>query len=257
VRKIAVHARVPGPATRITFSAARNAGRAALSRDAQIIGQRASHLCIPVKVAVASSSAIDLTGPRADEAQLKALAVVGALQFRQVLLQGPAAVGTAGVDGSLGTVSAAVRTRYGHLNCGNPAWQQQLLASQGAAPPAGAEIVSCARNDSTKYALSAAKKMPGHDIANVGAGPFGAGPGWQVRIAFDQAGKATLASITGALFDRYHGQPGNPLGELAIVEGNTTLASPVIAGPVTGGVAVIAQTPAGSPPRPPGKSLLS
>jgi hypothetical protein len=158
--KIAVHARVPSPAARITFSAARNAGRAVLSRDAQIIGQRASHLCIPVKVAVASSSAIDLTGPRADEAQLKALAVVvGALQFRQVLLQGPAAVGTADVNGSLGTVSAAVRTRYGHLNCGNPAWQQQLLASQGATPPAGAQIVSCARNDSTKYALSAAATL--------------------------------------------------------------------------------------------------
>jgi hypothetical protein len=241
-----VHARVTRPATRITFSAAGHSSRKALHRDGQLIAQRAGHLCVPVRTSVTGSS-IALTGPRADGPQLRALAMVGALQFRQVLLQGHPDTSAAQATGDLALVSATVRARFNHLNCSKPAWQHQLLTSQGATPPAGAEIVSCARNDSTKYVLSAAKKMPDHDIANVGAGPAGHGPGWQVQVVFDRAGKAAFAGITGALFNRYHGTPGSPLGELAMVLGETTLASPLTAGPVTQGVAIISQTPAGFP----------
>jgi preprotein translocase subunit SecD len=241
-----VHARVRGPAATVTFSAGQHASRAALQRDARIIGQRASHLCIPVRVGVASSSTISLTGPRADQARLRALGVAGDLDFRQVLLTGPAAASVAHSAGRPAAVSAAVRARYDRLNCSKPGWQEQLLRLQGADLPAGAQIVSCTRNGTVKYALGAVR-VAGGDIRNASAFISTAGSGWQVQIIFDRSGKAALGRFTSALYRRYHGSQGNPRNQLAIVEDGITISAPSVEAPITTGMAVIPGMP-GQPP---------
>ena len=79
----------PSRLVSITLSPTTPASTDVLAVAAQLLRQRAARLHLPSTQARVSGQTIVQTGPAADEAQLKALAVASVLNFRQVLLYEP------------------------------------------------------------------------------------------------------------------------------------------------------------------------
>jgi preprotein translocase subunit SecD len=208
-------AAAPGPASppvpsarlvSITLSPTTPARADVLAAAAQILRQRATQLHLPSIQAQVLGPNVVLTGPSADEAQLKTLAQGGVLNFRQVLLYQPdgaaAGVSTYG-DASL--VNHNTLALFSKLVC-RPAntstWKGQVGYSvAGDYDNPNTQIVSC-DSSGGKYALDLAK-VQDTQISNATAELSTTSNQQQVMLTLNRAGASALGTLTSHLFSKY------------------------------------------------------
>jgi hypothetical protein len=240
----------PSPLVSITLAPTTPASTEALARAAQLLGQRAASLHLPDTHAQVSGPDVVLTGPAADQAQLKAIVIAGLLNFRQVLLFQPygrpaSASGRAYGDTSL--VNHRTRALFRKLACkpGNTmAWEAQVgYRTPESYDNPDTQVVSCdSRGD--KYALDVAK-VPGTQIRSAVAS---SGPGgqWFVLLTLKSAGTAAFGTLTSELYSKYYAAGGNNdatndywLDTIAVVLDGNVITAPEIEGPIPFGTVQI------------------
>jgi preprotein translocase subunit SecD len=237
----------PGALVSITLSPATSASTDVLARAAQLLRQRAVHLHLPDTRAQVLGPDVVLTGPAADQAQLKAIAIAGVLNFRQVLLYQPYS-GTATTYGNVSLVNQHTLALFRKLACtpGNTStWKGQVgYATAGDYDNPDTQIVSC-DSSGNKYALDVAK-VPGTQIGNAAAGPSATTSQWAVTLRLKSAGAAAFAALTSQQYAKYYAAGGgNPatsaywLDTIAVVLDGNVIAAPETAGPIPGGIAQI------------------
>ena len=210
--------RPPSLLVSITLSPAPRASTDVLATAARLIGQRAARLGLQYTQAKVSGQNVVLTGPAADEAELKTLAAAAVLRLRQVLLQAPSPGSTASGDASL--VQPRVLALFRKLACGpggsDTAWKSEIgyTASSDWDNP-NAETVSC-DSSGDKYALAAAKVL-GQDVTSAAATPATVANQWAVDLTLNSAGTSAFAELTTDLHSKY------PLGEVAGNQNDMTL----------------------------------
>jgi len=239
----------PSPLVSITLSPAIPAGTDVLAAAARILGQRAAHLHLQDTQAQVLAPSVVLTGPAADVTQLKAIAMAGVLNFRQVLLYQPYS-GTATAAATYGNASLVNQhtlALFRKLACtpGNVGtWKDQVgYATAEDYDNPDTQIVSC-DGSGNKYALDVAM-VPGTQISNAVAAPSTTNCCWAVTLRLKSAGAAAFGALTSELYDTYYsgGQAGNQddqwLDTIAVVLDGNVLSAPETAGPITGGTAQI------------------
>jgi hypothetical protein len=248
----------PGPASpppsrlvSITLSPATPASPQNLSLAAAVLGQRAAQLHLPGTRAQVSGSDVVLTGPAADQMQLRAIAVGGMLNLRQVLLyqpyNSPGSSASAPVYGDVRLVNHRTLELFGKLACapGNTsAWERQVgYTARADYDEPDTQVVSC-DSSGNKYALDAAK-VPNTQIKSVAAKLSVASSQWAVLLTLRSAGATALTSLTTEQATRYFpgAQAGNQndywLDTIAVVLDGNVIATPQTAGPIPGGIAQI------------------
>jgi hypothetical protein len=134
----------PIPLVSITLSPTTPASTDVLAAVARLLGQRAAYLHLPDTQAQVLGPDVVLTGPVADETQLKAIATAGVLNFRQVLLYQPYS-GTTYGDASL--VNRHTLALFRKLACtpGNTStWKDQVgYTAAGDYDNPDTQIISC------------------------------------------------------------------------------------------------------------------
>ena len=238
----------PSALVSITLSPATPASLDVLDRAAQLLAQRAAYLRLPVRVQVAGPDVV-LTGPAADETQLKAIAMVGALNFRQVLLYQPYD-GTAAAPATYGNASLVnhrTLALFRKLACtpgDTSTWKDQVgYAIAGDYDNPDTQIVSC-DSSGGKYALDVAS-VRGTQIGRAVAVLSRTNNDWAVTLTLKSAGAAAFGALTSELYDRYYSgsQAGNEddvvLDQVAAVLDGNVMSSPEIDGPIPGGVVQI------------------
>jgi len=241
----------PGPASppsgrlvAIRLSPATPASTDELAAAARLLGQRAAYLHLPDTQAQVSGPDVVLTGPAADQAQLKALAVAGVPEFRQVLLYQPYRGATYG-DARL--VNQHTLALFRELVCApenTSTWKDQVgyTAADDYDNP-GTQIVSCDRSGN-KYALDAAK-VQGTQISDATAEPSTTSSQWEVTLRLNNAGASAFSTLTSHLYSTYYSaaQAGNrddqALDTIAVVLDGTVVSASQIQGAVPGGNAQI------------------
>jgi hypothetical protein len=221
-----------------------------LAHAAQLLRQRAAYLHLPDTQALVAGPHVVLTGPAADQAQLKAIAIPGVLNFRQVLLYQPygGTASAAATYGDASLVNQHTLARFRKLACkpgeSDTAWKAQVGYTQSSDwDNPGAQIVSC-DGSGGKYALDVAKVL-GENLTNATAALSTTNNYWQVTLTFDDAGASEFGTLTANLYDKYYSgsQGGNQndaaLDQVAIVLDGNVVSAPEIEGPIPGGVAQI------------------
>jgi len=242
----------PSPVVSITLSPATPASTHVLAAAAQILRERAAHLHLPSTQAQVSGPDVVLTGPVADATQLKALAMAGVLNFRQVLLyqpyNGPRSPASAPVYGDVSLVNQHALALFRKLACtpGNTStWKDQVgYTSEGDYDNPDTQIVSC-DSSGNKYALDVAK-VPGTQISNAVAALSTTSNQWAVTLTLKSAGTAAFTNLTTEQATQYYpgAQAGNQddqwLDTIAVVLDGNVITAPQTAGPISGGIAQIA-----------------
>ena len=240
----------PSPLVSITLSPATPASLDVLDRAAQLLAQRAAHLRLPeFQVRVAGPDVV-LTGPAADETQLKAIAMPGVLNFRHVLLYQPydGTASAAAAYGDASLVNQHTLARFRKLACkpgeSDTAWKAQVGYTQSSDwDNPDVQIVSC-DSSGGKYALDVAKVL-GENVTNATAELSTASNQWQVIVTFDNAGASEFGTLTTSVYDKYYaGSQGGKqndvvLDEIATVLDGNVVSAPEIESPIPGGTAQI------------------
>lgn len=231
----------------ITLSPARPASPHVLAIAADLLRERFAFVRLPATQARVLGRDVVLTGPAADQAQLKTLAMAGVLNVRQVLLFQPYAGALPGASaatyGDASLVNHKTLALFHRLVCtpANSTWKDQVgYTPAGDYDNPDAQIVSCDANGG-KYALDVAK-VPGTQISSAIATLSTASNRWQVTLTLKNKGAAALATLTADQVNRYlsGAQEGNMddwwLDTIAFVlDGNITGASEITS-PILGGV---------------------
>jgi preprotein translocase subunit SecD len=240
----------PSPLVSITLSPATPAGTDVLARAARLLGLRAAHLRLPGTQARVAGPDVVLTGPATDEAQLKAIAVDGVLNVRQVLLYQPYG-GTASAPATYGDASLVnhrTLALFRKLACkpgeSDTAWKAQVGYTRSSDwDNPDAQIVSC-DSSGGKYALDVAKVL-GEAVTNATAELSTTNNQWEVLLTFDSAGTSAFGALTTSLYDNYYSgaQAGNEddvvLDQVANVLDGDVVSAPEVAGPIPGGMVQI------------------
>ncbi len=228
----------------ITLSPARPAKADVLAAAARLLRQRAAHLHLPYTQAQVVGPNVVLTGPAADETQLKTLAMAGVLNFRQVLLYQPHG-GTK--HGGVSLVNQDTLALFGKLACapGNTStWKDQVgYTTADDYDNPDAQIVSC-DSSGGKYALDVAK-VPGTQISSATATLSTTSDQWAVALTLKSAGASAFGALTSHLYNTYYSAAaaGNEddywLDTIAFVLDGNVVSAPEITGPILGGNAQI------------------
>ena len=246
-------AAAPGPAaapahTRlvsITLSPGPAVGIGALNAAAHMLGQRIRYLRLPdVQIQVSGPNVV-VTGPAADEAQLKTIATPGVLNFRQVLLYQPYRGTTLG---DAGLVNRPTLALFRKLNCtpGNVGtWKEQVgyaVATDYDDPYA--QIVACG-SSGNKYALDVAY-VRGTQIASAAAALSRPSNQWGVLLRLNSAGASAFTALTSEMYNKYFAAAGgNPstnsfwLDAIAVVVDGNVISTPEVDGTIPSGLAEI------------------
>ncbi len=208
-----------------------------------------SPLHLPDTRALVLGPDVVLTGPAADQAQLKAIAVAGVLNFRQVLLYQPygGTPAAAATYGDAGLVNQHTLALFRKLACtpgSTSTWKGQV----GYATAAGydnpdAQIVSC-DSSGNKYALDVAK-VPGTQISRAVAALSTTSSQWDVTLTLKSAGATAFTNLTSELVAKYLSGAGAGnqddfwLDTIAVVLDGNVISAPETAGPIPGGVVQI------------------
>jgi SecD-like export protein len=238
----------PPPHTRlvsITLSGPARAGTGVLAAVFQLLGERVRYLHLPdVQIRVSGPNVV-VTGPAADQAQLKTIAMPGVLNFRQVLLYQPYRGTTLG---DAGLVNRPTLALFRKLACtpGNAGtWQNQVgYAVAADFDDPYTQIVACDRSGN-KYALDVAY-VRGTQIASAAVALSRPSNQWGVLLRLNSAGASAFTALTSELYDKYFtAADGNPstssfwLDTIAIVVDGNVISAPEILGPIQSGVAEI------------------
>jgi preprotein translocase subunit SecD len=239
----------PAPPIRlvsITLSPATRASTAVLAAAAGLLRQRAAYLHLPDTRAQVSGPDVVLTGPAADETQLKAIATAGVLNFRQVLLyQAPSGTAISGTTyGDVSLVNKHTLALFRKLACtpGNTStWTAQVGYTAAADyDNPNTQVVAC-DSSGDKYALDVAK-VPGTQISDATAALSPNSNQWEVTLTLKSAGAAAFFNLTSDLNSKYYAAAGNNpetsdywLDTIAIVLDGNVVSAPEIEAPVPGG----------------------
>jgi hypothetical protein len=236
----------PGRVVSITLSPVTPADSAVLAAAAGILGQRAADLHLPDTRARVWGPDVVLTGPAADQAQLRALAMAGVLNFRQVLLYQPYH-GTSAF-GDVRLVNQDTRALFGKLACtpdNASTWKSQVgytIADDYDNP--NTQVVSC-DSQGNKYALDVAK-VQGTQIATATAQLSATSNRWEVLVTLKSGAVGPWFSLTSNQYSRYYIASGdNPdsddywLASIAVVLDGNVVTAPVITSAIPNGEAQI------------------
>ena len=234
----------PGRVVSITLSPATPASTGVLAAAARLLGQRAAYLHLPSTQARVLGPDVVLTGPEADQAQLKTLAMAGVLDFRQVLLYQPYRGTT---YGDVRLVNQHALALFRKLVCtpeNTSTWKNQVgytTADEYDNP--GTQIVSCDRSGN-KYALDAAK-VQGTQISDATAELSTTSNQWEVTLRLNSAGTSAFGALTLHQYNTYYSaaQAGNQddywLDAIAVVLDGNVVTAPQIQSAIPGGNAQI------------------
>ena len=234
----------PGRVVSITLSPATPASTGVLAAAARLLGQRAAYLHLPSTQAQVSGPDVVLTGPAADATQLRALAVAGVLNFRQVLFYQPYRGTT---YGDVRLVNQHTLALFHKLVCtpdNTSTWKDQVgytTADEYDNP--GTQIVSCDRSGN-KYALDVAK-VQGTQISDATAALSTTSSQWEVTLTLNSAGTSAFGALTLHQYNTYYGaaQAGNQddywLDAIAVVLDGNVVSAPQIQSAIPGGNAQI------------------
>ena len=237
----------PGAAGRvvsITLSPVTPASTGVLAAAARLLGQRAAYLHLPSTRAQVSGPDVVLTGPAADAAQLKSLAVAGVLDFRQVLLYQPYRGTT---YGDVRLVNQHTLALFRKLVCtpeNTSTWKDQVgYTTAEVYDNPGTQIVSCDSSGS-KYALDVAK-VQGTQISDATAELSMTSNQWEVTLRLNSAGTSAFSALTLHQYNTYYNaaQAGNQddywLDAIAVVLDGNVVSAPQIQSAIPGGNAQI------------------
>jgi hypothetical protein len=239
--------RPPAQLVSITLSPATPASTQNLALAALLLGQRAARLHLPDTHAQVSGPDVVLTGPAADRTQLRAIAMDGVLNLRQVLLyqpyNGPRSSASAPVYGDASLVNHRTLTLFRKLACtpGNTStWERQAgyTAREDYDKP-DTQIVSC-DSSGNKYALDVAR-VPNTQIRNAVAELSATSNQWAVLLTLRSAGAAAFTNLTAEQATKYFpgAQAGNQddrwLDTIAVVLDGNVITAPQIADVIPGG----------------------
>jgi preprotein translocase subunit SecD len=239
----------PSPLVSITLSPATPASTEVLARAAQLLGQRAASLHLQDTRALVLGPDVVLTGPAADQAQLKALAMAGVLNFRQVLLYQPhgGTPAAAGTYGDAGLVNQHTLALFRKLACtpgSTSTWTDQVgYATAEDYDNPDTQIVSC-DSSGNKYALDVAK-VAGTQISRAVAALSTTSNQWAVTLTLKSAGVTAFTNLTSELVAKYLSGAGAGnqddfwLDTIAVVLDGNVISAPETAGPIPGGVVQI------------------
>ena len=235
----------PGRVVSITLSPVTPASTGVLAAAARLLGQRAAYLHLPSTQARVLGPDVVLTGPEADQAQLKTLAMAGVLDFRQVLLYQPYRGAT--YYGDVRLVNQHALALFRKLVCtpeNTSTWKNQVgytTADEYDNP--GTQIVSCDRSGN-KYALDAAK-VQGTQISDATAELSTTSNQWEVTLRLNSAGTSAFGALTLHQYNTYYSaaQAGNQddywLDAIAVVLDGNVVTAPQIQSAIPGGNAQI------------------
>ena len=248
----------PGPASldgppaglvSITLSPVAPARTDVLAAAARILRDRAALLHLPSTQARVSGPDVVLTGPAADESQLRALVATGVLTVRQVLLYEPYYGSVGGRPyGHASLVNHSTLTRFSALVC-TPGdlsgWPGRAgYAAAAAYDDPDAQIVSCDRSGG-KYVLDVAT-VRGAQVSGATAGRSATSNQWEVKLTLNRAGAAALDTLTSHMYNAYYAaaQGDNQddlwLDTIAFVLDTNVISAPEIAGPIQAATVQIA-----------------
>ena len=239
----------PSPLVSITLSPATPASTDVLAAAAQLLRQRTAYLHLPDTQARVSGPDVVLTGPAADATQLRALAMAGVLNFRQVLLYQPyGGTATAATTyGDVRLVNQHTLSLFRKLVCrpGNTStWEGQVgyTAAEDYGNP-DTQVVSC-DSSGNKYALDVAK-VPGTQISRAAAALSTTADQWYVTLTLKSVGATAFTNLASELVAKYlsGAEAGNQddywLDTIAVVLDGKVITAPETASPIAGGVAQI------------------
>ena len=241
--------RLPGQLVSITLTPTVADSRGDLAAAARLITQRAARLGLPHTDAVVAGQDVVVTGPKADEGRLEALAVRGVLRMRQVLLEGSASSGAAGpAAGDPSLVRPEVLKLFGKLECARSAdpsgWKTQVgYTSSADWDMVDQQIVSCDAAAGTEYVLDVAK-VQGEEVTSASAQLSAANGQWMVLLHFNSEGTAAFGTLTTELYSKYYTSAAadpnaQALDQVAIVMDGNVISAPEIQQPITDGQAQI------------------
>jgi hypothetical protein len=221
------------------------AAASALAATARILLHRAAYLHLPAQARV-SGPFVVLTGPAADETQLRDLVASAVLNFRPVLLYQPYRGTTppSGVHryGDASLVNHSTLALFSKLVC-TPAstipWEGQVGYIGGNFDNPAAQVVSC-DSSGGKYVLGATT-VRGTQITDATAGQSTTSNQWAVMLTLNRAGTVALSALTSNLYDAYAsaGQGGDQndvvLDTVAYVLDGNVISTARIEGPIPGG----------------------
>jgi preprotein translocase subunit SecD len=234
----------PSPFVSITLAPTAPASPEVLTTAAGLLGHRVAFLDLANVQIRVSGPDIVLTGPAADEAQLKAIAGIGVLDFRQVLLDQPYGMTTA--YGDAGLVNRHTLGLFRKLTCtpGNTStWPHQVGYTAADYDNPNTQTVSC-DSSGNKYALDVAT-VRDTQITNAMARPSGPGNQWTVLVPLNSAGGSAFGALTSHLYQTYFtGAQARNQNDItldtiaAVLDGNVITASE-IDGPILVGIAAL------------------
>jgi hypothetical protein len=241
----------PGRLVSITLSPTTPASGDVLAVAARLLGQRAARLHLQHTDARVSGRTVVLTGPAADEAQLKTLAAAGVLSMRHVLLHAPAGTVSGTAAGHASAVHTGTLALFSRLVCtprDTAQWKSQVgYAGMKSYDNPDAQVVACGSNGSGqwgKYVLDVAE-VQGAWVTSATAVPSTLPRHWQVNLTLNKAGTSALSVLTSHLHSRYYpgAQAGNQddavLDQVAISLDGNVVTAPQIANPIADGNAQI------------------
>jgi preprotein translocase subunit SecD len=200
----------PGRLVSITLSPATPASPQNLIVAARVLGRRAALLHLPDTRAQVFGRDVVLTGPAADQTQLRAIAVGGVLDLRQVLLyqpyHGPGSSASAPVVyGDVSLVNRRTLELFDKLACtpgSTSTWERRVgYTARDDYDEPDTQIVSC-DSSGDKYALDVAA-VPSYQIRNAVAERSATGSQWAVLLTLRSAGAAAFANLTADQAPRY------------------------------------------------------
>ena len=223
----------PGRLVAITLAPATSASTDELAAAARLLGQRAASLHLPDTHAQVFGPDVVLTGPAADQAQLRALAMVGVLNIRQVLLYQPYRGAT---YGDVHLVNQHTLALFRKLACApnnTSTWKDQVgYTAAGDYDNPGTQIVSC-DSSGNKYALDVAK-VQGSQISDATAELDPASGQWEVALRLTSAGASAFSALTLHQYNTYYSaaQAGNQDDQAldtnaVVLDGNVVSASQI------------------------------
>jgi preprotein translocase subunit SecD len=234
------HTLPPSQLISITLTPTTPAGAGDLDSAARLIRQRAAQVGESNTEATVSGRGVVLTGPKSDEALLKALSTGGVLRLRHVLLE---QVQGGGTDGDASLVRPGVLKLFREVSCesgaGDGAWKLQAgYAKSSDWDNPDAQVVSC-DGSGTKYALDVAKIL-GKDVTNASAALSATYTDWQVNVTLDTTGASAFGALTAHLSNTYYpsasmNQNYAVLDEIGIVIDGDVVSAPQVLSAITGG----------------------
>ena len=239
--------RPPAPLVAITLTPTGAVTANNLNTAVRVINQRATGLSLPSAGAKVSGQNVVLTGPKSDEAQLKAITASGVLRMRHVLLVRPPNGTRASTLGDANLVRPDVLELFSKLTCkpgeGGSAWKPQVGYSTSSDwdNPA-TQSVACG-SDGSNYVLDVAKVL-GEDVTGAAAMFADTNAQWQVNLSFNNTGTTAFGALTTQIYNAYAtsastNQNDAVLDEVGIVIDGEVVSAPEIQSPITGGNAQI------------------